>query len=63
MEKEVKGIFFFFLGPHSQHMEVARLGVKSELQPRAYTTATACGIQATSATHTTAHSSTGSSTH
>ena len=23
--------FFFFLGPHLQHMEVARLGVKSEL--------------------------------
>ena len=27
------------LGPHLQHMEVPRLGVKSELQPLAYTTA------------------------
>ena len=34
-------VFFFFLGPHSKHMEVPRLGVKSELQPLAYTTATA----------------------
>ena len=32
--------FFLFLGPHLQHMEVPRLGVKSELQPPAYTTAT-----------------------
>ena len=40
-------IFFFFffafcfLGPHPQHMEVPRLGVKSELQLPAYTSATA----------------------
>ena len=33
--------FFCFLGLHPQHMEVARLGVKSELQLPAYTTATA----------------------
>ena len=33
--------FFFFLGPHLWHMEVPRLGVKSELQVLAYTTATA----------------------
>ena len=36
--------FFFFvvlLGLHSQHMEVARLGVKLELWLLAYTTATA----------------------
>ena len=33
--------FFSFLGPHLQHMEVPRLGVKSELQVSAYTTATA----------------------
>ena len=33
--------FFFFLGPHLQHMEVPRLGVKLELQLPAYTTATA----------------------
>ena len=39
--------FFFFcllsfvsLGPHPQPMEVPRLGVQSELQPPAYTTAT-----------------------
>ena len=33
--------FPFFLGLHSRHMEVPRLGVKSELQLLAYTTATA----------------------
>ena len=36
--------FFFsfcFLGLHLQHMDVSRLGVKSELQLPAYTTATA----------------------
>ena len=33
--------FFCFLGPHLQHMEVPRLGVESELQLPAYTTATA----------------------
>ena len=33
--------FFFFLWPHLQHREVPRLGVKSELQLPAYTTATA----------------------
>ena len=32
---------FFILGPHLWHMEVPRLGVKSELQLLAYTTATA----------------------
>ena len=31
--------FFCFLGPHSRHMEVPRLGIESELP--AYTTATA----------------------
>ena len=38
-------LFFFwsfvFLGPHLWHMEVPRLGVESELQLPAYTTATA----------------------
>ena len=34
-------LFFFFKGPHVRHMEVPRLGVESELQPPAYTTATA----------------------
>ena len=33
--------FFFFLGLHAQHMGVSRLGVKSELQLPAFTTATA----------------------
>ena len=32
---------FVFLGLHSQHMEVPRLGVESELRLLAYTTATA----------------------
>ena len=32
-------LFVCFLGPHSQHMEVPRLGVKSELQLPDYTTA------------------------
>ena len=34
-------LFFVFLGLYLQHMEVPRLGVKLELQPPAYTTATA----------------------
>ena len=34
-------IFFVFLGPHLWHMEVPGLGVESELQLLAYTTATA----------------------
>ena len=32
---------FVFLGPHSQHMEVPRLGVESEPKSLAYATATA----------------------
>ena len=35
------GIYFFFLWPHVRHMEVPRLGVKSELHLPAYNTATA----------------------
>ena len=34
-------LFFFFLEPHPQHIEVVRLGVEYELQLLAYTTATA----------------------
>ena len=34
-------LLFLFLGPHLRHMEVPRLGVQSELQLPAYTTATA----------------------
>ena len=33
--------FFYFLGPHPQHVKVPRLGAKSELQLPAYATATA----------------------
>ena len=46
-KKEMDILFYFlifflsFLGPHPQHMEVPRLGVESELQLPAYTTATA----------------------
>ena len=40
-----EGFFFLcsfsFLGPHQQHIEIPRLGVKSELQLPAYTTDTA----------------------
>ena len=45
MLSENKALFFFFffvfLGPCLQHMEVPKLGDKSELQLPAYTTATA----------------------
>ena len=34
-------IYLVFLGPHPWHMEIPRLGVKLELQPLAYATATA----------------------
>ena len=34
-------LFLVFLGQHPQHMEVPRLGVRSELQLLAYATATA----------------------
>ena len=34
-------VFLLFLGPLPRHMEVPRLGVESELQPPAYTRATA----------------------
>ena len=41
MHSEVLIYFFFFLGPHLQHMEVPRLGVELELQLPAYPTVTA----------------------
>ena len=34
-------LFFVFLGPHLQHVQVPRLGIESELQLQAYTIATA----------------------
>ena len=42
--------FFVFLGLNLQHMEVPRLGIESELQLLAYTTATATQDEATSST-------------
>ena len=36
-----KLLLLFFLGLHVQHMAVPRPGVKAELQPAAYATATA----------------------
>ena len=47
-KNESNFFFAFFLGPHLWHMEVSRLGVKTELQLPAYATA---------------HSNTGSLTH
>ena len=41
LEKDSLFFFLFFKGPHLQHMEVPRLGVKSELQLLSYATATA----------------------
>ena len=38
--KNMCAFFFFFLRPHSQQMEVLRLGVQSEIKPPAYTIAT-----------------------
>ena len=46
---------FVFLGPHPWHMELPRPGVKPQPQPH--------GIQAASATYTTAHSNARSLTH
>ena len=56
-------ILLIYLMPHVQHTKVPRLGVKSELQLTAYTTATATQDQAASATYTTAHGNAGSLTH
>ena len=36
-KKKVLG-FFYFLGPHLQHVEAPRLGIESKLQLPAYTT-------------------------
>ena len=53
-----------FLGLHQRHMEVPRLGVESELQLPASTTATAMWEpRAPSATYTPAHSNAGPLTH
>ena len=64
LKKKVHFFFLFvFLVPYPQHMEVPRLGVKSELQLPAYTIATTTQIQATSVTYTTAWGNAGSFTH
>ena len=39
--EEFSNFLFVFLGPHSQHMEVPRIGVEWELHLLAYTTVTA----------------------
>ena len=56
-------LIFLFLGLYMRHMEVPRLGVKSELQLPAYAAATAMPDGTTSATYTTAYSNMGSLTH
>ena len=45
-------LFFCFLGPHQQRMEVSRLGVESELQLLAYATATATATATPDPSHT-----------
>ena len=55
--------FICFLGLHLWHMEVPRLGVESELQLPAYTTATGTQDLRQSVTYTTAHSKARSLTH
>ena len=56
-------ILFWFLGLHLWHMEVPRLGVKSELQLPAYTTATATPDLSCVRANTIAHVNAGSLTH
>ena len=52
-----------FLGPHLQHLEFPKLGVKSELKLPAYTTATARQDLSHVWTYSKTHSNTGSLTH
>ena len=52
-----------FLGPLPEAYGGSQVGVKSELQPPAYSRATATRIRAASATYNTAHSNAGSLTH
>ena len=57
-------LFISFLGPRPRHVDVPRLGVESELQPPAYTRATATpDLHPASATYTTAHGNAGSVIH
>ena len=55
--------FAFFLGSHLWHMEVPRLGVKSELQLLVRDSYSNAGFRATSATYPVAHSNARSLTH
>ena len=55
--------FVFFLGLQLWHMEVPRLGVKSELLPRLTPQPQQRGIWAASSTYTTVYGSVGSLTH
>ena len=61
MTKRGQWLFFCFSGPHLWHKKVPRPGIESELQPLAYTTATATWDS--SATSTTVHGNAGSLTH
>ena len=56
-------IIVSFLGLHSWHMEVPRLGVESQLQLHASPQPQQLGIQAMSATYTTAQGNARSLTH
>ena len=56
-------IYLVFSGPHPRHMEIPRLGVKSELQLQAYAIGTAMLDLSTSVTYTTAHGNAGSLIH
>ena len=55
--------FFVFLGPHTQHMEVPRLGVEWSYSCWPIPQLQQCQIWASSATYTTAHSNARSLTH
>ena len=55
--------FFCFLGLHSRHVEVPRLGVNRSYSGQPMPQPQQHQIQATSSTHTTAHCNAGSLTH
>ena len=56
-------LLYCFLGPHPWHIEVPRLGVKTELQLLTYATATATQDPSCVLTYTTAWGNAGSLTH
>ena len=61
--KDTFFLWSFFIGSHLWHMEVPRLGLKSELQLPGYTTPQQHHIQASSVTYTAAHGNARSLTH